>query len=211
MDRSRKLKNLNLQILSGPQAQDHFDPLAALRIEIFQDYPYLYQGSLDYEKKYLTRYLKEPHAIFVLVWDQKNLVGAATGMPLINEEDFVQKPFLKQNFNLSEYFYFGESLLKAAYRGRGLGHVFFDEREKWAHNLGYKKTCFCAVQRPSDHPMRPKNYRPQDEFWIKRGYAPSKGLVGQFSWQDLDQKLETDKPMQFWMSSQESKQIKSEE
>jgi GNAT superfamily N-acetyltransferase len=199
MDRSRTLKNLNRQILPGTEVSAYFNQLAELRIEIFKDYPYLYEGSLEYEKKYLARYLKNSQAVLVLIWDQNKLVGAASGVPLKDEEDFVQEAFLSQKRDIHPFFYFGESLLKVPYRGQGLGHVFFDEREKWAKALGFKKTCFCSVIRPEDHPLRPTQYHPLNAFWLKRGYAPDPELVGSFSWQDKDQKFETKKPMQFWV------------
>jgi hypothetical protein len=48
----------------------------------------------------------------------------------MDETDDVQAPFIQNGFDLNEIFYFGESILKPEYRGLGLGHLFFDEREK---------------------------------------------------------------------------------
>ncbi len=190
---------MKIQTLSGPQLEPYFDELAKLRIEIFRDYPYLYEGSFEYEKKYLSRYLKNEKAVLVFIWDQNKLAGAATGLPLQDEDDFVQKDFVDKNLKISDFFYFGESLLRHEYRGQGLGHVFFDERERWAQNLGFKKSCFCAVQRPDEHPLKPSSYRPLNSFWQKRGYAPAQGLIGYFSWQDINQNSESEKAMQFWL------------
>jgi hypothetical protein len=47
--------------------------------------------------------------------------------------------------------------------------------------------------------MRPADYRSNDAFWQKRGYAQLPGIVAEFSWKDLGQTAETTKPLQFWM------------
>ena len=91
-----------------------------------------------------------------------------------------------------------ESVLLNTYRGSGIGHRFFDLREKHARALGSSKVAFCAVQRPVDHPLRPTEYRPLDAFWEKRGYRPISNAIAHFSWKDIDVAHETSKPLQFW-------------
>ena len=100
----------------------------------------------------------------------QRIVGAATCLPLAAETPNVQKPFIEAGMDLSRLFYFGESVLDPAYRGRGIGVAFFKARE--AQAAGYQTTCFCAVQRPADHPLRPKTYVPLDEFWRTGAITP---------------------------------------
>ena len=89
---------------------------------------------------------------------------------------------------------------QTANAGRGLGHAFFDHREAQARALGrFAHVAFCAVVRPDDHPLRPKDYMPLDGFCQKRGYAKVDGLIARFTWKDIDQPAESGKPMQFWM------------
>lgn len=95
-------------------------------------------------------------------------------------------------------------MLLPAYRGRGLGHAFFDEREAHARRIrpaerAFTHAAFCGVVRPAGHPMRPESYVPLDAFWTKRGYARVEGLLGSYTWLDIGDKDETEKPMQFWM------------
>lgn len=42
--------------LTGKEIGDALDDLAALRVKVFREWPYLYEGSLDYERNYLRRY-----------------------------------------------------------------------------------------------------------------------------------------------------------
>ncbi len=112
----------------------------------------------------------------------------------------MKAPFVVGGFNTDAIFYFGESVLRASYRGRGIGVRFIEERENHAKNLGGMTHCtFCAVERPDDHPRRPAEYVPMDEFWRNRGYLPRPDLRTTFSWQDLDEQGESPKPMSFWI------------
>ena len=66
-------------------------------------------------------------------------------------------------------------------------------------NGAFTHTAFCGVVRPADHPKRPPGYRPLDGFWTKRGYAKVEDLIGSFSWKEIGESAETEKPMQFWI------------
>ncbi|MFW5816254.1 MAG: GNAT family N-acetyltransferase [Wenzhouxiangella sp.] len=168
-------------------------------MRVFRDFPYLYDGSLDYERAYLAEYTASENSLIVLALDGDRVVGCASGLPMLDADPAFSKPFVAAGFAPAEVFYFGESVLEADWRGQGIGHRFFDHREAHARDLGFSTTAFCAVQRPSDHPARPADYRALDGFWRKRGYRPRPDLVTRFGWKDIDQPGETDKPMQFWI------------
>lgn len=190
---------LESKLLIGSEISDVLYELAELRIQIFFEYPYLYKGHLDYEMKYLNRYLKSSKSLFFGLWDQQQLIGATTGLPLVDEDSAFQKPFIDHKMNIENIFYFGESLLKPEYRGQKLGHLFFDKRENYAvQSLKYKTTCFCSVQRPENHPLRPANYRTHDQFWARRGYNKQRHLLAQYSWQDRNESAESTKCLEFW-------------
>jgi GNAT superfamily N-acetyltransferase len=172
--------------------------LAQLRIEVFRDFPYLYDGSVEYEQEYLGHFLDAPDHVAVCAFDGERLVGAATASPLAHQHEEFTAPFRRAGIDLADIFYFGESVLLPSYRGQGIGHAFFDGRGAHAGSLGYDKTAFCAVIRPVDHPARPQHYRPLDDFWRKRGYRPLDGLIAHFSWLDVGNSEEMRKPMQYW-------------
>ena len=67
-----------------------------------------------------------------------------------------------------------------------------------ARAQGLTMSAFCAVRRPSDHPKRPRSYRPLDAFWQKRGYQPLPGVTAHFPWKDIGDSAETLKPLDFW-------------
>ncbi len=192
--------DIQIKSVTGNCIKPYIKDLARLRMELFRDFPYLYDGSLEYEEEYLSVYLRSRQTIIVLALDGARVVGASSGMPMSIESEEVKAPFVNTAIPPERVFYFGESLLMKAYRGRGIGHLFFDEREMHAKLLKrFSHTAFCAVVRPDDHPGRPAGYLPLDPFWVKRGYTRRPDLVTSFSWQDLNETQESLKPMVFWI------------
>ena len=185
--------------ISGHEIHAYLSDLADLRIQVFRDWPYLYEGSLEYEKKYLETYAKNPDSFIVLAIYEDKVVGAASATTLRHAEDAFKAPMIKADKNLDEWVYFGESVLLPAYRGLGIGHTFFDAREEWARSVGAKGTCFCAVIRLDDHHLRPAQARDLKPFWRARGYSELVNSVAVFSWKDIDQAEEDSKTMQIWV------------
>lgn len=190
---------VRVECLTGPAVQAVLDDIARLRIQVFQDYPYLYDGDEDYERRYLKGFADSKYAIVVCAFDGSHLIGASTGAPLQDHAADFAAAFDDSGLELEDIFYCAESVLLQRYRGRGLGHAFFDEREAHARKLGFVKSAFCRVERAEDHPSRPADYTPLDAFWRKRGYEPLDGVVAEFSWRDLGALHETKKPLQFWI------------
>jgi len=191
---------LTLQRLSGESLKQYIPELARLRIEVFRDWPYLYDGDLDYEETYLQTYIQSPDSVIVLAFDGDKVVGASTGIPLKYETDEVKQPFINSGYDVDKVFYCGESVLMSSYRGQGAGVAFFEHREAHAQEVGgFDYSCFCGVQRPDDHPRRPADYIPLDNFWRKRGYEKHPELNTTFSWKELGETDESPKPMTFWM------------
>ncbi len=186
--------------LTGEDIKSVLPDLARLRIVVFRDWPYLYDGTLEYEETYLAKFAKAKGAVCVVARDGDQIVGASTGAPMIEHADEFGAPFKAAGYDISKIFYCGESVLLKSHRGHGLGVAFFDHREAQAHKLGgFTHSTFCRVVRPDDHPLKPKDYVALDKFWTKRGYAPVEGLVATYDWKDIDQNDETVHHMQFWM------------
>lgn len=193
-------QTLRVQCFTGVELAKYIPAVAQLRIEIFRDFPYLYDGDMVYETKYLHTYIQSPGSIIVLVFDGETVVGAATAVPLAHETSEVQRPFLANDMDPAQVFYIGELVLRKPYRGRGLGVQFFAEIERHARNVGpFKYAALCAVDRPSDYARRPADYISLDEFWRKRGYQRQPQLHTTFRWREIDEVEPSEKPMTFWL------------
>ena len=194
------MSEVRIERLTGDRLKALLPDVARLRITVFRAFPYLYDGSLDYEERYLQTYVRTADSVIVGAFDGDRVVGAATGLPLAAEPSSLTDSFTAHGFEVARVFYFGESVLLPDYRGHGVGVAFFREREAHARALGqFGWAAFCGVARPPDHPRRPVDFVPLDAFWRKRGFAPILGMVGSLTWRDLDETAESAKPMQFWV------------
>lgn len=191
--------DFHLHEMSGVALEPWLSALGELRIRVFREYPYLYDGSAEYERGYLQRYIDARDSLVVLVTDADgHLVGATTCLPMAEEGPEFRQPFVDAGLSIDQIFYFGESILLPGWRGRGIGKAFFDHREAHAQKLGYQTTTFCAVDRPSNHPARPAYYRPLDGFWQSRGYQKQSGLQARFPWKEIGEETESDQTLTFW-------------
>ncbi len=188
-----------VRALTCDEVAARLDELAALRIAVFRDWPYLYDGDMAYERRYLRPYVESAGAVVAGAFDGDRLVGAATGTPMADHADDFAAALAGTGIALSDIFYCAESVLLPDFRGRGIGHRFFDIREGKASDLRHRYVVFCSVVRPTDHPARPLSYRPLDGFWRARGYAPVTGAIARFAWRDLGERAETEKSLQVWM------------
>lgn len=191
--------SLDIRVLTGAEILAAADDLARLRMTVFADWPYLYDGDLAYEAEYLREFVASPDAVMVVACDGQRIVGAATASSMAAQDAEFRAPFERHGLDIASLFYFGESVLLADYRGRGVGHAFFDHREDQARRLGARAACFAAVIRPADHPARPAGHVPLDAFWRKRGYTPVEGLIATMDWKDHGEARESVKPMQCWL------------
>ena len=183
---------------AGAAIAPYLADIARLRMEVFRDYPYLYEGTLAYEEAYLRAYAAADDHLVVLALGDGKVIGASTAMPLVAHGDEVVPPFVGVGIDPASVFYFGESVLAAPFRGRGLGHAFFAERERFGRTHGFALAAFCAVERPPNHPLRPPAYAPLDPFWQRRGYVRRADLRTAFTWQDVGEPAPSAKPMVFW-------------
>ena len=150
---------VTVEALTGDAIGPVVPDIAALRIAVFRDFPYLYDGDLAYERAYLAGLGTAPRAIVVIARAGERVVGAATGAPLADVEADWSVPFVAASLPVERRFHCAESVLLAEWRGLGIGHAFFDAREAHARALGTTAACFCSVLRPEDHPARPRDYR----------------------------------------------------
>ena len=95
---------ITLECLSGAALRPHLDAVAALRIAVFRDWPYLYHGDAAYEREYLDAYAQSADSIVVLARHGDAVVGASTGIPLVQDSAEFQAPFLARGVDVSKVF-----------------------------------------------------------------------------------------------------------
>lgn len=191
------MASLKLIACCGREILPYLDAAARLRMTVFREFPYLYEGSLGNEKEYLASYAQCDQAFFALLIDADQAVGISTGLPMIDADPAFQDPFHSFSRPKEEIFYLGESCLLPSYRGKGWGHAFFDAREAYAQELGATMTTFCSVVRSETHPHRPPQARQHDKFWRKRGYQPTT-MKAELTWPQIDSPEPVRNQLVFW-------------
>lgn len=188
-----------IEVFLCENVEPHLSELALLRIEVFREWPYLYEGDFAYEENYLRTYADSPDSVVVLAREGGRIVGAATALPLCAEGEEMVSAFAAQGYDPEGVFYFGESVLMRPWRGRGIGRRFMEERLAAAGCRGAQWSAFCAVRRDADDPRRPQGFRPLDGFWRSCGFRPVPGLTTVFSWREIGEAAESAKTMDFWI------------
>lgn len=195
------MTNITIQTFKGAAIEPYLQDLGQLRMEVFREYPFLYDGDIEYEIDYLKTYANCPETTLVVIFDEHKIIGASTAIPLEFETPEFQQPFKEQAFNLSEIFYLGESVLLPTYRGQGIYRHFFEEREAAARQYGCLYASFCTVIRDENDKRRPSHYQPLDKVWQRFGYAKHPALRTHYRWKEIDSSEQSDKPMAFWIKT----------
>lgn len=189
---------IEVRALTGDGITAHAGEVAALRLAVFRDWPYLYDGDLALERQYVETYRDHPGALLVGAFDLGRLVGASTSTPLEDVSADFAAAFSARGIPRDRVLWGPESVLLPAYRGQGIGHRFFDLREAHAREMGRSHVAFAQVLRPDSHPARPENARTNNAFWTGCGYAPMEGVRVEYEWRDVGDLDETVKPLQVW-------------
>ena len=186
-------------LLTGADAAASLDDLATLRIEIFREFPYLYDGRHEDELNYLKLYAETPDAFVITVKEGDQVIGAATGMPLRHESAELVEPFNGTPYPVDEVYYVGELLFYPEYRNHGLGMKVVRKIEDHIRSLGVYRYLACVtVARPDDHPRRPADYIPIDRFLARNDFFPIPGVVTDFTWLETDG-VRRSHPMNYWV------------
>lgn len=191
---------LQVERLAGAALADWLEELAALRLAVLGEFPYLYPGSPVYEERYLSGLGSLPGGLILAAFDRDRMVAAVTGAPLDQELDALREPFVHAGCDPRSIFYFGEAVVLPSHRGRGIGTALLQIGE--AHISAARRfasAAFGEIVRSIDHPRRPKTYRTPDAAWRRLGYRLEPEIGGALSWCDAGDREETAKPLRFWV------------
>ena len=187
--------------VTGADIARYIPDLAALRIRVFREWPYLYEGDYEHEAEYLRVYSQSPSALVVLALAGAKVVGASTAVALTAEPQKMQDALRAGGFDPARILYAGESLLYPEYRGHGVGLRFFEERENHARRLGLTHVAFCRVIRAKDDPRRPASAADLDDYWRRRGYELRSDIRTAFSWKEVGGAAPVENAMEFWIKT----------
>ncbi len=196
-----------LIILRGTQITACISTLAQLRIALFREYPYLYDGNIKYESQYLKEYANEPNAMLHVVYYGDEIAGMFSGMPLTSHSGIViELSQAMQNRgldNIDKYYYYGEVLISPRFRKIGIFNLLFLSLNYEAKNMGFTDSCLLTVERSAEHPQKPIGYNQSDGMWKRQGYKRN-GIIIDFEWPTIHLEGNTytiKNPMAAWETS----------
>src|SRR5690349_7115139 len=97
---------LRIVRLRGSEILARQDDLARLRIEVFRDFPYLYEGSAAYEAAYIRTYVEARDSVLIAAIDGDRIVGASTALPMAEAMEECIAPFAANGYDIARVFYF---------------------------------------------------------------------------------------------------------
>src|SRR3990167_4137978 len=100
---------VTVEIYVGKDSADYIEAVSRLRIQIFKEYPYLYEGELDYERRYMQGYTSDDKAMIAIARVDGILAGVSTGIPLVSDSEIVsdaKKVFSQENIDIGDFYYY---------------------------------------------------------------------------------------------------------
>lgn len=198
---------LEIERLLGAQMEPHLRQVAQMRLEVFREFPYLYQGDLAYEEKYLEGFAQARDALLLVASQGQRLLGVSTSMALAESTDILesaQEALEAHGVPVEACYYYGEILVKPQHRGLGIAGRFYREREALARARGYRQACFATVVRQPDDPRRDASYFDPSPYWNKMGFVKAPQVAFSYRWptRGLDgQVRDEDHQMVFWFKA----------
>lgn len=192
---NRDTKIINLR---GKEIIPYLRNLARLRIDVFKEWPYLYDGDDDGEEKYLQIYANTENALCVVALEGKSVVGAVTGIPANESMKEVQDAFVEKNLPLDNAYYLGEFMLVKGFRERGIGkkmYLAFETLLK--EKRGCEKVVLCEISRDKSDKRKPAEYKSLTPFWESLGYERLPNWKTSFLYKEIGQSEESLHTMHF--------------
>ncbi|MDX8430405.1 MAG: GNAT family N-acetyltransferase [Candidatus Algichlamydia australiensis] len=191
-------KNIEIISLQGKEILPYLRELARLRMVVFKEWPYLYDGSYDGEEKYLQIYAETQNALFILAIEGGTVIGAVTGIPVSESMEEVQEVFLKKNLPMNKVYYLGEIMLLKEFRNKGTGKKMYLAFEKFLKELKkFEKVVLCEIFRDKSDKRMPTEYKSLTTFWESLGYKRLPNLEASFSYKEMGLSKESSHAMHF--------------
>lgn len=197
--------------LSGSNIHKYLTEVATFRIKYFRDFPYFYDGNLDYEMNYLKGYTEDEKSILIIIRNSKNdIIAVSTGVPLITTSDILSKAetvFSQSGLNPKDFYYYGEVILDYSVRSKGLTRLIYNEQELHARKFGFSSITIATVIRDPTDPRNVDRVASSDLVWKKLGFTQT-NIEFNYNWPTLQidgKTVDCENKMIFWAKYLENK------
>ncbi len=190
-----------IELLLGLAIQPYLEEAARFRVEVFSEYPYLYEGTVEFElKEILPVYVRSKESAWVIAKEDDRIVGILTGIPLAETAPNIHSPFLQNNISMEPYYCLADLMVLKEYRGKGIGKSLYHAFEEFVRTKpSYRYITFYEISRPLNDPKRPANYHSLDPFWSKRDYAKHPELNFEIPWSEIGSTKDCIHAIVYWI------------
>lgn len=177
--------------VQGSEIESYIDDMVRLRLAVFRESPYFYEGTEACEKEYLSQYLNSKNSLFVVAKSGTKVIGIISGLPL-RELESSAKIFSKNNVPVDSVYYLGEMVIDAPYRKFGAELSLYQTFEDHVRSLGcYDQIAECVVMDAETDPS--------DYSFEKMGAVKQPHLVDCFFWEEIGKEGSVPHFMQYWI------------
>lgn len=186
---------VRIEKVTGRDIFPYVDDLIRLRMEVFQEWPYLYKADREFERTYIRNFAECEAAVVALVFEKDRVVGAMTGIPL--ESTPFRGLFQAHQLNPKRYFYFSEAMVQTPYRKLGLLNKMMNLLQNHTESLKLFR-CFCMIEREDDL-RKPTEAFSLFPFAEKHGFTRYPELFSLLKWKEVDTEKESEHKLVFWI------------
>lgn len=190
-----------IELLVGLAIQPYLEEAAHFRVEVFSEYPYLYEGTVEFElNEILPVYVRSKESAWVIAKENDRIVGILTGIPLSETSPNIHSPFLQSNISMEPYYCLADLMVLKEYRGKGIGKSLYYAFEKFVRTKpSYRYIAFYEIYRAPNDPKRPEDYHSLDPFWLKRDFVKYPELNFEIPWPEIESTKDCIHPMVYWI------------
>ena len=145
------------------------------------------EASFDEYEPSIRAYGESYSGIACVAYDGTQLVGAATALPLLEKSELFITPVQQSGFDLSHLLYLGEVVVDRFYRNQSIGSTLFEMMCNEIEAHGTYTHCLIYTVEPAagEEIYAPKQDKPVQLFWEKRGFVPLYEHRFTASWQSI--------------------------
>lgn len=188
---------IQIETFQGKEVIPHLKQLAMLRLAFYREYPYLYEGDLCEEEKYLQLYSQSEQSVLTLAKSGDNIIGVLTGVPLEESSEAICALFSDNGVSPKSVFYLGEIVTAPEYQESDVQQMLYERFEEVVIGLKHFDTiAVCEVER--DDLAVPRSGFSAEVDWDNRGFLRHPELATFYTWRDIGQSELSDHRMVFW-------------
>jgi len=183
-------RKVEYQLVQGSDMEQYVNDMIRLRLTVFRESPYFYDGTEGEERAYLEQHLHSEKGLFLIAKTGDHVIGMLSGTPMKDRDDYAY-PYVKNAIPTDSIFCLGELVVEQSDHREQIGLNLYQLFEEHVRSLGsYDTISECVVL----HPIAGEG----KSILMQVGGSKCPNLVYHCFWKEIDQEVSTDHVMEYW-------------